>query len=129
MSGKREKQRMAFARFQEKKKQRKNELETRLNTLIYYSSGSSQDNDYIPRQENEILQRQCVKLERENELMKRSVAQLTPPTVYFQVPQTSAIRPVRIDTLSIPVSAPMIMTPETAFAKEILDIILAYSPS
>jgi hypothetical protein len=129
MSTQRERQRLSFARFQERKLQRKNELETRLNTLIYYSSGSAQDNDYILRQENEILRRQCVKLERENELMKRSVAQLTPPTVYFQIPQTSAIRPVRIDTLSIPVSAPMIMTPETAFAKEILDIILAYKPS
>jgi hypothetical protein len=130
MSENRLRQRLAFAKFQEKKLRQKNELETRLNTLIYYSSGDVRDNNSMLLQENEILRRQCDKLERDNNLMK-SKALPTPLRAklseYLQVPQAPVPKPGRISTLTVPSSNPMILTPETALAKDILEILHTYS--
>jgi hypothetical protein len=128
MSERRQRQRTNSARFQARKQQRKLELEleNRINTLNFYNSGSAQDNSDILLQENANLRRLCGLLESDN--MKLRIAPESPPPEfdYPTIPQVSMLLPAPNDTLSIPVSVPVIQTPETSLANDIFEILLIY---
>jgi hypothetical protein len=109
---KRVRQKAAFARFQARKKEKRQELETRLNTLIFYSSGTQQDNLELLSRENTILQKQFLQLELEN-IVLRSKQQPAREIDCLNMAKAPAPRPSRIDTLMIPEIVPSSLAPKT----------------